>query len=1006
MPYLTNQEGLNQEANFYGFYTQEGVQANWNWAKIFTEQEPSICEYPTLEGDLSSSNERPEAKPVIKFKSILSAFQKAKDQEKWTRKSEDKFNLPEPVKPVLHSPQLEANRFNQLQTRNWRPGDHLNQSGGIPEVLSCTRTQEISRFNGESLKSNRSYLWKDWTIFRFDPFQAIPIQPGEPDDVQTKPRHPGDIIQEPEEFYNFIPCTSPHRNKKIPIITKLPYLESLAFKLQQLFFYQGKDEISIYQAFKKVPRKLSYPLKPSRFKKNQVSHLEPKFHKRLQRLVSDFVSLLDLLKPWFHHFYQFVGYPPCAYNILVSELKLLTKLGKRNKPQGRRPQHGERRFGDAPEAGYVEPKPPDPSWITSHHTSSTYKYLTHSYLYFKSVNEVKIYSFSGSIWPDDYLSWKRTMDDWFSYQGVPKKERLAHAIKQLSGKAYSWWKRVDKTHGRSPEKVATNWKDLKDVMIRKYVTTLPTQETRRKYPRRFSNGVSKEAKKVVPQQGHRSLIYQDQIRPSQIPTVLYDKYQPYEVPKSMEKNLFSPDTLARYKEKSDKPILQGKAKVSPILDKFVYKSSPTGMSHLSLSKNVKTGPEVQKDTNLTSLLESKAVHDLRNKEIPSPKKEETTSQCVTLEMDQKIVQETMQSILLKEAKPKQCQEGGDDVVIRSATEPEVNPKPYLTSQGVNQDIRALKMPYLTNQEGLNHEDNFYGFYTHEGVQANWNWAKIFREKEVINFTTQRFLSPSICEYPTLEGDLSSSKERPEAKPVIKFKSILSAFQKVKYQEKWTRKSEDMFNFPEPVKPVLHSPQLEANRFNQLQTRNWRPGDHFKQSGGIPEVLSYTIIQEISRFNGESLKSNRRYLWKDWTIFRFDPFQAIPIQPGEPDDVQNKPRHPADIIQEPEEFYNFIPCTSPHRNKKIPIINKLPYLESLAFKLQQLFFYKGKDEISIYQAFKKVPRKLSYPLKPFRFKKNQVSHLEPKSHKRLQRLVSDFVSLLDLFPFFSSYERQN
>ena len=252
---------------------------------------PSICEYPTLEGDLSSSTERTEAKPVMKFKRILSAFQKAKDQEKWTRKSEDMFNLPEPVKPVLHSPQLEANRFNQLQTRNWRPGDHFNQSGGIPEVLSCTRTQEISRFNGESLKSNRSYLWKDWTIFRFDPFQAIPIQPGEPDDVQTKPRHPGDIIHEPEEFYNFIPCTSPHRNKKIPIITKLPYLESLAFKLQQLFFYQGKDEIRIYQAFKKVPRKLSYPLKPSRFKQIKFLHLEPKFHKRLQQLVFQFIAL-------------------------------------------------------------------------------------------------------------------------------------------------------------------------------------------------------------------------------------------------------------------------------------------------------------------------------------------------------------------------------------------------------------------------------------------------------------------------------------------------------------------------------------------------------------------------------------------------------------------------------------------------------------------------------------------------------------------------------------------
>uniref|UniRef100_M4F9Q2 Uncharacterized protein n=1 Tax=Brassica campestris TaxID=3711 RepID=M4F9Q2_BRACM len=207
---------------------------------------------------------------------------------------------------------------------------------------------------------------------------------------------------------------------------------------------------------------------------------------------------------------------------------------------------------------------------------------------------------------------------------------------------------------------------------------------------------------------------------------------------------------------------------------------------------------------------------------------------------------------------------GPDVVIRSATEPEVNPKPYSTSQDANQDIRALKIPHLTNQEGLNHQANFYGFYTQDGVQTNWNWAKIFTEQEVINFTTQRFLSPSICEYPTLEGDLSSSKERPEAKPVIKFKSILSAFQKAKDQEKWTRKSEDMFNFPEPVKPVLHSPQLEANRFNQLQTRNWRPGDKSIHSGSLsrdPEEF-YKFIQCTSqhwiRTSNQTLATRRSF----------------------------------------------------------------------------------------------------------------------------------------------------
>ncbi|WZZ51331.1 hypothetical protein YC2023_051438 [Brassica napus] len=104
-----------------------------------------------------------------------------------------------------------------------------------------------------------------------------------------------------------------------------------------------------------------------------------------------------------------------------------------------------------------------------------------------------------------------------------------------------------------------------------------------------------------------------------------------------------------------------------------------------------------------------------------------------------------------------------------------------TNQGASQDIRALKMTYITNEESLNDEANFYGFYTQEGVQANWNWAKIITETESMNFTSQRFLSPSICEYPTLERDSSSNKERPEAKPIIGVNRSLSAFQKAQDQ---------------------------------------------------------------------------------------------------------------------------------------------------------------------------------------------------------------------------------
>ena len=207
----------------------------------------------------------------------------------------------------------------------------------------------------------------------------------------------------------------------------------------------------------------------------------------------------------------------------------------------------------------------------------------------------------------------------------------------------------------------------------------------------------------------------------------------------------------------------------------------------------------------------------------------------------------------------------------------------------------------------------------------------------MNFTSQRFSSPSICEYPTLEGDLSSSKEQPEAKPIIGVKRSLSDFQKAQDQEKWPRNYEVMIQSPKPVNPVLHLPQLEANRFNQLQTRHWRPGDHFNQSG--------------------------------------------------------------DILGVQEEFCKFIPCTSNHWIMRILIYSNLPYLEQTNINVQQLFSLQTRHEIRTYQAPRKGPRKLSYPLKPSRFKKNQVSHLEPKSHKRLQRLVFRFC-YFDWFVSFS------
>uniref|UniRef100_A0A0D3A5F2 Uncharacterized protein n=1 Tax=Brassica oleracea var. oleracea TaxID=109376 RepID=A0A0D3A5F2_BRAOL len=289
---------------------------------------------------------------------------------------------------------------------------------------------------------------------------------------------------------------------------------------------------------------------------------------------------------------------------------------------------------------------------------------------------------------------------------------------------------------------------------------------------------------------------------------------------------------------------------------------------------------------------------------------------------------------------------GSDIRVFEALKSVVQPESHQTSQtdhlGDTSDRRSVQGAYLDNQKEFIYETNFPRRLTHEGVIEALNFKRSFTDQRVMNFKSQRFLSPSICEYPTLEGDSSPRKERPEPKPIIGFKRELSYFQQAQFEEKWTRKSEVTIHSPEPAKPILHLPQLEANRFNQLQTRHWQQGDHFNQSG--------------------------------------------------------------DIIHAQEEFYKFIPYTSEHRIKRIFINSNLPYLEVLAFKLQQLFFFEFMHDIRTFQAIQKIPRKLSYPFKPFRFKKDQILYLEPKSHKKLQRLVFDYFLSFDLFPFYFVLER--
>ncbi|KAF2560707.1 hypothetical protein F2Q70_00017065 [Brassica cretica] len=284
------------------------------------------------------------------------------------------------------------------------------------------------------------------------------------------------------------------------------------------------------------------------------------------------------------------------------------------------------------------------------------------------------------------------------------------------------------------------------------------------------------------------------------------------------------NTLIRFKEKQDPAIVKVKAKASPILDKSFHESSTTCMMHLSLSKSVITGikdPISHGDdtTRANLLMDQKDKQSKLLKEAKPVTKVSNQGKCLTPPLDTGLNVYILgtwipdESHILTE-------------VPRAEPVHELNQNPHHKwKPKTEQSVVQVPKP----EEGLNDEANFYGFYTQEGVQYNLNWAKIFTEKEVINFRSQRFLSPSICEYATLEEDSSPNKKHPEPNPIIEVKRSLPDFQKAQDHKIWSRKSEDVINLPKPAKPVLHLPYLGDPGFTSNQTQEWQPGDLLSHS---------------------------------------------------------------------------------------------------------------------------------------------------------------------------------
>ncbi|WZZ15352.1 hypothetical protein YC2023_108441 [Brassica napus] len=273
-----------------------------------------------------------------------------------------------------------------------------------------------------------------------------------------------------------------------------------------------------------------------------------------------------------------------------------------------------------------------------------------------------------------------------------------------------------------------------------------------------------------------------------------------------------------------------------------------------------------------------------------------------------------------------------DAVIKSVPEPEANELHQTANPKTHQDMCSIKTAYLTNQEDIVHETKFPALYAQQGVNPNWNHHQRYSDKEDMNFTNRRFSIPSICEYPSLEVVSSPTKKRSDPNQSLDFKKDLLAFQQAKNGKKSPRKYGVMINFSKPDKPVLHLPYLEADRFNQLQTRHWRPG-------------------ETSNHSGDQSK-----------------------RPGESE--------------------TFLQCTNIHQIIQNQTRPYLPFLESKAINSQQLFYHQDWHDFYTYFFSKEVPKKLTYSLKPSRYKTRIKSPEESHWNQEILLTASLSVSLKD------------
>ncbi|KAF2594545.1 hypothetical protein F2Q70_00045647 [Brassica cretica] len=187
--YLNNQKNFVYEINFIRRITHQGVIEALNFKKIFTDQK--VMDFTNWRFSSPSSC---EYQPLeVDFSPTM------------------KRPSPEPTmgfkKYVL--------AFQKAQNqKNW---SRENQNAiNFPKPAKPTSIRE-SLQPVQFGSSTQSYLWR-----------------------------PGDHLNHPEDIQDVLSCTSTQRIRRILIYPNLPYLESQALKLQQLFFLQSMNDFSTF----------------------------------------------------------------------------------------------------------------------------------------------------------------------------------------------------------------------------------------------------------------------------------------------------------------------------------------------------------------------------------------------------------------------------------------------------------------------------------------------------------------------------------------------------------------------------------------------------------------------------------------------------------------------------------------------------------------------------------------------------------------------------------------